>query len=86
MRLTTFLASTGILTSLLLSACAPRASGVEARRQADERFRRTTSLVSYDQAKQAFETGELDKARKEVEAAIARSDKEAKYWSLLGRI
>jgi L-aspartate oxidase len=42
--------------------------------------------VSFDQAKQAFETGELDKARKEVESAIARSDKEAKYWSLLGRI
>ncbi|MCE2885360.1 MAG: tetratricopeptide repeat protein [Planctomycetaceae bacterium] len=86
MRFTIFLASTGILASLLLSACAPRASGVEARRQADERFRRTTSLVSFDQAKQAFETGELDKARKEIEAAIARSDKEAKYWSLLGRI
>jgi protein O-GlcNAc transferase len=86
MRLTTFLASTGLLASLLLSACAPRASGVQARREADERFRRTTSLVSFDQAKQAFETGELDKARKEVEAAIARSDKEAKYWSLLGRI
>lgn len=86
MRLTTFLASTGLLASLLLSACAPRASGVQARREADERFRRTTSLVSFDQAKQAFETGELDKARKEVEAAIARSDKESKYWSLLGRI
>jgi tetratricopeptide (TPR) repeat protein len=69
-----------------LTACAPRTSGIEARREADERFRRTTSLVSFDQAKQAFETGELDKARKEVESAIARSDKEAKYWSLLGRI
>ncbi|MFM7262001.1 MAG: tetratricopeptide repeat protein [bacterium] len=86
MRLTTFLVSSGLLASSLLTACAPRTAGVEARREADERFRRTTSLVSFDQAKQAFETGELEKARKEIEAAIARSDKEAKYWSLLGRI
>ena len=72
--------------SALLSACAPRTAGLEARREADERFRRTTSLVSYDQAKQAFESGDLDKARREVESALARSDKEARYWTLLGRI
>jgi len=69
-----------------LGACAPRAAGVEARKQADARFKRTTSLVGFDQARQAFESGDLDKARREVEAAIARSDREARYWSLLGRI
>ena len=72
--------------AMLGTACAPRSSGLQARREADDRFRRTTSLVSFDQAKQAFESGDLDKARREVEAAIARSDKEARYWSLLGRI
>lgn len=72
--------------SLCTLACAPRSSGVEARKEADIRFRRTTSLVSFDQAKQAFESGQLDTARKEIEGAIARSDTEAKYWSLLGRI
>ena len=70
----------------LVPACAPRAAGKEARIEANARFQRTTSLVSFDQAKQAFESGELDKARKEVETALARSGKEAKYWSLLGRI
>jgi tetratricopeptide (TPR) repeat protein len=68
------------------TACAPRAAGKEARAEANARFQRTTSLVSFDQAKQAFESGELEKARKDVETALARSNKEAKYWSLLGRI
>jgi tetratricopeptide (TPR) repeat protein len=77
----------GIAAAVLaLSACAPRTAGLEARREADERFRRTTSLVSFDQAKQAFESGDLDKARREIESAIARSDKEARYWTLLGRV
>ncbi|MBI1304048.1 MAG: tetratricopeptide repeat protein [Phycisphaera sp.] len=74
------------LSACLLSACAPRTAGLEARKEADARFRRTTSLVSFDQARQAFEAGDLEKARQEVEAAIARSDTEARYWSLLGRI
>jgi tetratricopeptide (TPR) repeat protein len=80
-------ASVGLAAAvLLLNACAPRTAGLEARREADERFRRTTSLVSFDQAKQAFESGDLDKARREVEGAIARSGTEARYWNLLGRI
>ncbi|MFZ9882312.1 MAG: tetratricopeptide repeat protein [Phycisphaerales bacterium] len=74
------------LSVLIAQGCAPRASGAQARQEADARFRRTTSIVNYDQAKQAFEAGELDKARKEIESALARSNKEAKYWSLLGRI
>ena len=73
-------------TIALASACAPRTAGREARKEADARFQRTTSLVSYDQAKQSFESGELEKARKDIETAIARSNKESKYWSLLGRI
>ncbi|MEY5032272.1 MAG: hypothetical protein RL354_1303 [Planctomycetota bacterium] len=77
------LASASLVVS---SGCAPRTAGLEARKEADARFQRTTSLVSFDQAKQAFESGELEKARKEVEKALARSNREAKYWSLLGRI
>lgn len=76
----------GLAAAALLTACAPRTAGLEARREADERFRRTTSLVSFDQAKQAFESGDLDKARREIESALARSEKEARYWTLLGRI
>ena len=82
--------ATALISTILLigvgTACAPRTSGLEARREADERFRRTTSVVNYDQAQQAFESGEIEKARKEIGSAIARSDKEARYWSLLGRI
>ena len=72
--------------SFITPSCAPRSTGVQARLEANQRFKQTTTLVSFDQAKQAFESGELDRARKECEAAIARSDSEAKYWSLLGRI
>lgn len=71
---------------VVVAACAPRTAGVEARREADERFRRTTSLVNYDQARQAFESGDLAKARKELDAAIARSEGEARYWCLYGRV
>lgn len=80
------LAALLVLAAVVAGGCAPRSAGVQARAEADARFRRTTSIVNYDQAKQAFEAGQLDKARKEIESAIARSDKEAKYWSLLGRI
>lgn len=69
-----------------IPGCAPRSSGVQARKEANARFNQTTSLVSYDQAKQAFESGELEVARREIEKALTRSDKEAKYWALLGRV
>jgi tetratricopeptide (TPR) repeat protein len=83
----TFLITLCILVTLLhTAACAPRSVGLQARSEADARFRRTTSLVSFDQARQAFESGDLTRARKEAEAAIERSDGEARYWSLLGRI
>ena len=86
MRMNPIVAVSLAATVAFAAACAPRAAGKEARKEADARFQRTTSLVSFDQAKQAFESGELEKARKDVESALARSNKEAKYWSLLGRI
>ena len=86
MRMNPIAAVSLAATVAFAAACAPRAAGKEARKEADARFQRTTSLVSFDQAKQSFESGELDKARKDIEAAIARSAREAKYWSLLGRI
>jgi len=86
MRMNPIVAVSLAATVAFAAACAPRAAGKEARKEADARFQRTTSLVSFDQAKQSFEAGELDKARKDIEAAIARSAREAKYWSLLGRI
>jgi len=86
MRIHPFVAVSIAATLAFASACAPRAAGKEARKEADARFQRTTSLVSFDQAKQSFEAGELEKARKDIESAIARSGREAKYWSLLGRI
>ncbi len=84
-RLAVLLALPAVVASVL-AGCAPRTSGVEARREADERFRRTTSLVNYDQARQAFESGDLAKARKELDAALARSEGEARYWCLYGRV
>lgn len=80
------LVATLAATLIAVPSCAPRSTGVQARLDANKRYELTTSLVSFDQAKQAFESGELDKARKECETAIARSSTQAKYWSLLGRI
>ncbi len=64
----------------------PTKHGAVARKEANSRFARTTSVVSFDQARQAFESGDLSSAQKHIREAIARSGEEPKYWSLLGRI
>ena len=61
-------------------------SGVEARNAAHARMDQVTAAMTRSQAINAFETGQLDKARELVTGAIERHADDAESWSLLGRV
>lgn len=56
------------------------------RTEANERVMFVKAQLHFDQANQAFATGQLDKALREVETSIAVYDKHAPYFVLLGRV
>lgn len=82
-----------ILSALLLGTFAfaagcngPTQSGIKARAEAHDRMNLVNAQVAYDQARQAFETGQFEKAAREIRNAIARYDKLGEYYLLQGRI
>jgi tetratricopeptide (TPR) repeat protein len=82
------LIATVIALFLVLAAgcTGPTKTGIEAREQATERMEFVHAQMAYDQAKQSFSTGQLDKALKLADSAIARLDNQAPYHVLRGRI
>jgi Tfp pilus assembly protein PilF len=71
----------------LLAGCnGPTKAGKEARSAAQDRMNVMSAQVNYDQARQSFETGQFEKAHREIRAAIARFDKSAEFYLLQGRI
>lgn len=73
--------------AMMLAACNPiTKSGLEARQQAYSRMDQTNAAVTRKQAVDAFETGQLDKARQLVTQSIERYSDDAESWALLGRI
>jgi tetratricopeptide (TPR) repeat protein len=80
------LLSSALLSLLLVGCNGPTKAGQEARAAAQERMHRATSVIVYDQARQSFESGQFDRALKEVNEAIYRTPEEARYWVLRGRI
>jgi tetratricopeptide (TPR) repeat protein len=73
--------------TLLLAGCGgPTKKGIEARSAAAERVNMVNAQVSYDQARRSFETGEFDRALREINGAIARYEDVADYHILRGRI
>jgi predicted Zn-dependent protease len=61
--------------------------GLSLRRSAGRtRLDVVNAQVSYDQAKRAFEVGQLDRARRDIEAAINRFPDSVEYHLLHGRI
>lgn len=84
-RLRTLLAATLATSALILSGCGtPNSQKV--REDANERVMFVKAQLHFDQANQAFSTGQLEKALREVETAIAMYDKHAPYYVLLGRV
>lgn len=75
------------LSTMVLAGCnAVPKSGIEARTRAHERMNQVTAAMSRTQALNAFETGQLDKARQLVTAGIERHTEDPQSWALLGRI
>jgi predicted Zn-dependent protease len=75
------------LAAVALTSCnAVPKSGVEARKQAYSRMDQVNAAMSRRQAVNALETGQLNKARRLVTAAIERRSDDAVSWSLLGRV
>jgi tetratricopeptide (TPR) repeat protein len=58
----------------------------QVRLDANERFNLVNAQLNYDQARQAFDSGQFDRAMKEVDIAIARSPSQASFHVLRGRI
>lgn len=75
------------LTVLAFTGCnGPTKAGVEAREQARARLDAVNARISFDQAKQAFDVGDLEKAQREVTLAVRRFPEEPEFHLLLGRI
>lgn len=77
----------GLAAGMALAGCTgPTQKGLEARNLANEKFDMVRSRVDYDQADQSFRSGNFVKAKQHLEAAIEKSDAQAEYWVLLGRV
>lgn len=75
-----------LLLTLASGCTGPTKTGQEARAQATNRMEFVHAQMAYDQARQSFGTGQLDKALKMADTAIARADEESPYHILRGRI
>ncbi|MCP4835857.1 MAG: tetratricopeptide repeat protein [Phycisphaera sp.] len=72
--------------ALSVGCTGPTKKGIESRKFAQERFDTVRSRVDFDQANQAFESGNFIDAKRSLENAIDKYDAESSYWVLLGRI
>lgn len=64
----------------------PTKKGIEARSDATDRVNLVNAQVSFDQARRSFETGDLDRALREINNAITRYEDVAEYHLLKGRV
>lgn len=77
----------GVVAAAGLVGCAgPTKTGIEARRQAHDRVNLVNAQLHNDQAYQAFETGQFDKALHQINQALQRYPKAPQYHVLQGRI
>jgi len=72
---------------MMVGGCnGPTKAGKEARTQANDRMNLVSAQVSYDQARQLYETGQFERAERELTVAINRFAKAPEYHLLHGRI
>jgi tetratricopeptide (TPR) repeat protein len=64
----------------------PTKAGQEARADANDRVSLMNAQINFEQARQAFSTGEFEKAAREIRIAISRTPDQAPYYALEGRI
>jgi tetratricopeptide (TPR) repeat protein len=76
-----------LLAGTILAGCGtPTKAGIEARKTARTRIDRVNAELAFEQAEQAFEAGQFEKAAKEVRTAIHMHPEWAPYRLLEGRI
>jgi len=75
-----------VLAAFLSGCGGPTKKGIEARNRARVRLDRVNAELSYDQAMQAFEAGQFEKAEHELRIAIQLHPEWAEYRVLEGRI
>ncbi len=75
-----------VFLAAALTGCAPTKTGIENRAAASARMSLVGAQVHYEQGKQHFATGQLDKALKEIDNAIERYPDMPEYHLLKGRI
>jgi tetratricopeptide (TPR) repeat protein len=76
---------TGVFALAVLTGC-QTPYHKQVRNEATDRYELVNAQVEYDQAKQAFATGQFEKSLKLVNGAIARYPKRADYFVLQGRV
>lgn len=70
-----------------LSGCGgPTQAGLDARAEARDRINSFTGQFTFDQAQQDYESGQFDRALRNVNAAIGESPEIPAYWLLQGQI
>ena len=80
------IAAVGTATLWSGGCTGPTKRGIEQRAIAQKKFDAVRSRVDFDQANQAFESGNFIEAKGHLEAAIDKFDDESAYWVLLGRL
>ncbi|MEC8320906.1 MAG: tetratricopeptide repeat protein [Planctomycetota bacterium] len=83
---TAMIIAAGTLLAAPMGCTGPTKRGQESRELAQKRFNAVRSRVDFDQAKQAFETGNFVEAKRQLESAIDKAGDQSPYWVLLGRI
>ncbi|MBM4098537.1 MAG: tetratricopeptide repeat protein [Planctomycetes bacterium] len=71
---------------MLAQGCGESAHSQRVRRDARDRYDRAGAQIAYDQARQAFQSGQFEQALGHVDRAVARFPKESSYHLLRGRI
>lgn len=70
----------------MMQGCSSTPHSQQVRHDARDRFDRAGAQITYDQARQAFSSGQFEEALAHIDRAIARFPKESSYYLLQGRI
>ncbi len=80
------LAAAVALAASILGCGGPSAYREQVREDARDRVNLVNAQLNYDQARQAYETGQFNQAMREIDRAISRSEAQPRYYILRGRI
>ena len=75
-----------MVVAVLAGCNGPTKAGQEARTAANARMNVVNAQVHFDQARQSFDSGQFEKAQREVQRAITRYPDAPNYYVLQGRI